>query len=864
MVAVALMFTRVLWRSRRPLAGLSVVLAVGLGVALASLEAARRTEDAYPSYLRRARVADVVVNPSLATDRAEEIIASTPGVESFASDTILTGTLDRGEPRTATELDSNVTQVRVSRDGRYLDQDRPVIQEGRMLRDGPEAVVNVEVAEALSIEVGDTLPLAFWSGFTRTPVEHAPAVEGSPDPTQGPPSGSGLLEPLGRTEARVVGIAVFADEVLVDGLYPRHRVVVTPEVGAAFDCTFRHPPPNDTATLEQVTALMVPPGCATAYRYFSLHVSGGNQGVGTAVSFLAERFGSENAGLPAALQSNGIGYQIVTTVTSDERERVERSLAPAVTALRLFSAGAAASTIVVVLLGFLRIGRRHQGEAGVWRDLGATRGVRVAGVVLPLATSMTVGLAGSLLVGWLASPIGPVASARSIEPAGRAGLSASVVLLVLAGSLAVLALGVTGASAVATSRARPGPHVGSRESKDRGVARNPARALGVRSAADSGAARALLAASATAVTGVLAVVVFSTSLDALVSRPERFGWPYDIAATIDFGYGGTTDPDAIAATLARPEVQQWGLASVASSLTINDETLPYVAARDGFDGIGLPVVEGRLPLGSDEIALGALTAERLRLDVGSEVLVKTPYGERRATVRGLVVLPPIGPFLGDRTSLGTGVLLPRPFFDEVLRLAAPDGESPEDLGGFLAIKLRPGTDVESFLTAVGDELPAWDVTGTPPRVYSDPVRPPTVANLASMRAVPVALASLLAVAMGIALMLAMAIGTGGRKRELALLRALGCVSRQLRATVTWQSLTVVAVGLAIGVPVGLATGRTAYRAFARGIGVSDEAAVSVLWLSVVVAATVGLGYLAAAGPGRRAARVAAGEMLRRE
>jgi len=827
-VIVSLAMARVLRRSRGALAGLSLVLAIGIGVALASLEAAVRTEDAYPSYLRRAEVGELVVNPSRNTDRAAEIIATTPGVAGFVSDSILTATPDGGEPRTQPELDRNVTQVRVSGDGRYVDQDRPVIQQGRMLGRGGEALVNLEMAEALSIHVGDTLPLAFWSGFSRTPAEHG--AGGAEEPS--------LVEPLGRTEARVVGIAVFADEVLVDGLYPRHRMLVTPDLGARFDCTFRHPPPDDTASLEQVTASIVPEGCATAYRYFSVRAAGGDAGVGPITSSLAERFAAENERLPTALRDSGIGFQVITAVTADERQRVQRSLAPAVRALQLFAAGAAASTIVVVLLGAVRTARRHQHEAAIWRELGATRGLRTAAIALPLGAAATAGLGGSLVVGWLASALGPVASARSVEPSGHFGLSASVVLLVLGGSAVVLAVGLLlAAGTVSRSSRQTAPRPASTRSKVVALTHNPSLTLGIRSAAEGGTARALLAASVAAVSAVLAVMVFSTSLATLVSKPDRFGWPYDIAATIDFGYGGTTDAEAIAASLDRPEVQDWGLASVASSLTINDETMPYVAGRTGFDRMRLPVVEGELPVASDEIALGALTAERLGLDVGSEALVKTAYGERQATVRGLVVLPPVGPFLGDRTSLGTGALLSRAFYDELLGSAAGDaggqgGQPADDPGGFLAVKLRPGTDPQAFLAAISAELPTWDVTGTPPRVYPQPVRPATVANLASMRAVPVALAALLAVAMGIALVLAIALATRGRRRELALLRALGFVGRQLRATVRWQSLTVVAVGLAVGIPVGLAAGRTAYGAFAGGIGVRPDAVVSLPWLSV--------------------------------
>ena len=62
---------------RRGLGGLVAIVVVatlGLGAALTSIEAAERTRSAYPDYLERADVADLVVNPVLANARTEELI----------------------------------------------------------------------------------------------------------------------------------------------------------------------------------------------------------------------------------------------------------------------------------------------------------------------------------------------------------------------------------------------------------------------------------------------------------------------------------------------------------------------------------------------------------------------------------------------------------------------------------------------------------------------------------------------------------------------------------------------------------------------------------------------------------------------
>lgn len=827
---------------------MAAMVALGLGVAIASLEVAARTDHAYPSYLRRARVSELVVNPSFNTTRADEVVRATPGILSVASDALLTATVDDGAPRSRAGADADGTQVLMSGDGRYVAQDRPAVRDGRMIGRGAEAFVNVEMAEALDLRVGDMLPLAFWGG----------------DYSGAGPGEGAVLEPLGRTRVRVVGIGVFADEVLRDGLYPRRRVLVTPEVAKEFDCMLALPDAGDARSLDEIGASIVPPNCATTYRYYSLRVAGGDDGVGRLTDALAERFAQENERLPAALRDEGIGFEVVPTVTADERRRVQRSLQPAVRALQLFGAAAAVSTVVVVLLCALRLARRDEQDASVWHALGAGRALRSAAIAAPLAVAASAGLAGSVVVAWLASGLGPVASARSIEAPGRLGLSGPPVLVVVGLSSVVLAAGLVAAAVAVSSHRPPARPAAPSRSRLLGRVGRPPFTLGSRAAVAGAGSRALLAASVMAVGALVAASVFSASLSGLVSRPDRFGWPYDVAAMLNFGYGGSTDLPAVAATLDRPDVENWGAAIVAT-LQIGDESVPFVAARSGFDTMPLPVVEGALPATADEIALGSLTAERLGIGVGDTTVVKTQFGEREATVRGLVVLPPIGPFLSDRASLGSGALLSKKFVDALQSDAGVAPEEPEDpFAGFVAVDLRDGVDAERFVAAISGELSGWDTSGTRPFVYAAPVRPATVANVAAMRAVPVLLAGLLGLTMAIGLAVVVGAAARARRRELALLRAFGFVGRQLRATVRWQALTVVGVGLLVGIPLGVAAGRATYGAFAGGLGVRPDAVVSPRWMLVLVVATGAVGLLAAAGPGYRATRVTAAEALRKE
>jgi ABC-type antimicrobial peptide transport system permease subunit len=75
---------------------------------------------------------------------------------------------------------------------------------------------------------------------------------------------------------------------------------------------------------------------------------------------------------------------------------------------------------------------------------------------------------------------------------------------------------------------------------------------------------------------------------------------------------------------------------------------------------------------------------------------------------------------------------------------------------------------------------------------------------------------------------------------------------------------VIGIGLVAGLPLGTALGRALYRVFATRLGVLAEAAVSLRSTLLVVAATIVMGLLAAAGPAHRASRVVAAEALRDE
>jgi len=149
-------------------------------------------------------------------------------------------------------------------------------------------------------------------------------------------------------------------------------------------------------------------------------------------------------------------------------------------------------------------------------------------------------------------------------------------------------------------------------------------------------------------------------------------------------------------------------------------------------------------------------------------------------------------------------------------------------------------------------------------LVSVPTEPTDVANFGQVRRLPAILAGLLAVMAAITIAHLLITAIRRRRRELAVLRALGLVPRQVSWAIAWQATTVVGVAAVIGLPLGLAVGRTAWAVVAGQIGVAVRPTVPVpLVLSLIPAALL-VANLVAAGPAMAAARIRLAPVLRSE
>ena len=83
---------------------------------------------------------------------------------------------------------------------------------------------------------------------------------------------------------------------------------------------------------------------------------------------------------------------------------------------------------------------------------------------------------------------------------------------------------------------------------------------------------------------------------------------------------------------------------------------------------------------------------------------------------------------------------------------------------------------------------------------------------------------------------------------MGLLKSLGFVRRQVALSVSWQTTTVAALGIVLGVPLGIAAGRLVWDAFTSNLGVVAVPVVTAWVLAVIALGTLVVANLLAVGP----------------
>jgi hypothetical protein len=543
--------------------------------------------------------------------------------------------------------------------------------------------------------------------------------------------------------------------------------------------------------------------------------------------------------------------ELELTPASDLTERIDDSLDVLAIGLLLCALLAAAAGVVVLGQSLSRHLAREGSEERNLAALGMRRRERSASLI---AAALPVAVGGALLAGAAAiaaSPLMPVGLARKAEPDRGVSVDAAVLGTGMAAIvLTVVALAALAAWTATGARQTDGAVESSARTRTSAAQRIVARAglappavIGVGMALDPGRrgptatpVRSSLAGIAFGIAGVAAVMVFAVSMGTLIDSPQRFGYPWHGLVA---GFQGGLPDEVGAELLDDPEVA--AMAKMTTSLAHIGQTDVNIHAFVTLKGDAEPtLLEGALPSEAREVALGSATMREVDVSIGDKVVMVGPE-----TVELTVVGRMAFPIIDDRSALDRGAAL------------TPDGLEPlasqESLNDDLLVTWAPGVEVEAANEQLAERTGA-EVSG---------LRPPSeVNNLDLVRSMPRAMVAVLAVFAMLATAHALATTVRRRRHDLAVLRSIGFVGRQLAATIAVQATALAAAGLLVGVPLGIVGGRLAWRAVADGIGVVDHPETPALALAACVAIALVVVNLAALHPSSRARRIPPATILR--
>jgi ABC-type antimicrobial peptide transport system permease subunit len=165
--------------------------------------------------------------------------------------------------------------------------------------------------------------------------------------------------------------------------------------------------------------------------------------------------------------------------------------------------------------------------------------------------------------------------------------------------------------------------------------------------------------------------------------------------------------------------------------------------------------------------------------------------------------------------------------------------------------------------SVGQALEAHYLKAFPDNVIA-PVTPQNLVNFGQAVDFPLILGLILLLFGAATLVHMLVVSVARRRRELALLKALGFVRYQAAATVCWQSTTFALIGVLVGVPLGIAVGHLVWVAFATNLGVVPDPVVPVVAVTLLAVGVFVVANLLAIGPGFVSARQRSGLALHNE
>ena len=545
----------------------------------------------------------------------------------------------------------------------------------------------------------------------------------------------------------------------------------------------------------------------------------------------------------------------------------DRAIRPVSVALGVFGGLAALSLLFVALQVTGRQLRRHADETALLRALGAGPALTMADGVAGVIGAVFVGgvLAGAVSVAL--SPLFPLGPVRPVYP-----VSVAVDATVLALGFVALVIVLSGIALLEAYRldlrlrSRRGrvvrrPSAGTRLAAASGL---PVSAVtGVRFAVDPGdrdpvPVRSAMLGATLAVVVVLSTVVFSASLNNLVTHPNLYGWNWNYALLSGFSGDEDLPAQQSAALLAHDRHVRAASGIYFARAKIDGMEFPVIGASL-HASVAPPLLSGHGLQQSNQIVLGGETMALLGKHVGDTVdLSGGPGKSTRLTIVGTTTLPAlVGP------GMGVGAIIDYRLIPPAVRNA--QGSAVPGPNAYLIRTQGPPAQALRSLEAISNTInnPNSPSPGSAGGVIAA-LRPEEIVDSHSIVAIPAVLGASLAIGAALALGTTLVASVRRRRRDLAVLKTLGLAGRQLGTIVAWQSSITVAIGTIIGVPLGLVLGHVLWNGFAEAIHAVPVTSIPAVYVAAIAVGAVVLANIVAAVPARIAARTPTAVLLRAE
>ncbi len=810
MAAVLLRFRSELRSRWRAWLALALMFGVASGATIAAAAGARRTETAYPRFLR-AQDGFHALTGGGAEGRFEEAYASIkalPMVRDFAELVIVGGgaTMPAKPGHPGQEVSFPEVIVISDPSGRALYRtNRAKVLRGRLAdRDVvDETTVPFSLAERYGLELGDRVTVGIGFNLDRFP------------------------EPLEQVALEIVGIVAAPGDFEAVGQPSFLSLYATPALFRTYRSKILDANPE---TWNLGVHLRGGPGAAVAFKQ------------------LVER-------------TYHLDVPIIEPVV---RSGVQKTMRLYSAALWLVAALIAAATVTVLGQTLARQQTLDATDFPVLRAFGVSRGQLTTLGMLRAGSMGVVAAVTAIGVAYLLSPLTPIGTARIAEPSPGFAFDAAALWLGAATTLLLLPLLASFPvirAARAASREARAPFSGDAQpswiARAAGSSRSPAAATGLRMALEPGRGRtavpvrSTILAVALGVAALTGALVVGRSLSHLISTPALAGFTYDAIIPNE---SELADAQRAEQLRAFPFIAQMTRGTGLNAVFEGVDS--FIVGFEQDNPINFAIISGRSPTDADnrgppEIALGPTTMRRLGLDLGdaTEFRYAAPEGDAnvvrssgRVRVVGVAAIPPL-PWAAIEPGEGA-----------VMTIDALARVSPHGQGGCCFVRFKPGTDLAAAKKAL-------DAAGFEAFLRT---KRTDLATLERISRLPLFLSLIFATIAAAALAHVLITGIRRRRRDLAILKTLGFVKRQVRAAVAWQASAVALLSAAVGIPAGVALGRWGWRLVASQFGVVPASVAPLLLLGLLIPAALLLANVVAAIPGRVAARTQPATVLRTE